>query len=264
MDKSSETGTNAATENMTMVELPAEAAASSFSYYGNCNKLQSLWSFLYAVVTNPEIAHGVKQLTLVNRYRYKSFRPEEATDMETMIQECKGILAAQGVLNGVGAIKRFGWAYDGTERIYCQWLYRHYQNKIPLDDVMANAGFDHGLRTRAKQVLSDGNLAAGYMSPLVALIIAHCPNVKELTIELLPSARDPWFDSIIATAAGDCSDVDSGALPLQKLRILSIVDDEPILPDRKTMLISNDRSFLLLPSLKEFTVVPKETVGKAA
>ncbi|RDW90754.1 uncharacterized protein DSM5745_02529 [Aspergillus mulundensis] len=228
---------------------------SSFSYYGNCNKLQSLWSFLHLVVTNPETAQCVRQLTLVNRDRYKSFRPEEATDLDAMIQDCKGILSAQRLLNGVGVIKKFGWAYDSTERIYCQWLYRRYQNEIPLDDVMAKAGFDRGLRARAKQVLSDGNLAAGYMSPLVALIIAYCPNVHELTLELLPSARDPWFDLIMASATGKSFNC-RGDRPLQKLKSLSIVgsnDDEP------SRAASDDRPFHLLPLLEEFTVVSPKT-----
>ncbi|KAL2818176.1 hypothetical protein BDW59DRAFT_152226 [Aspergillus cavernicola] len=259
---------------------------STYTFHGNPNRLPALWEFVNMVVTRPERAAMVKRLVMTTMELYEPFNfqnlreillftwrcgdsyfrrartliqeslPEPRTDDEIIDWLAHGYLAADGT---VQPRRR-----DMVEKSYFRALYK--ESRPWLKPAMAAVGFSHGvslgfdLRTGAERALNRGDTLLAYQCPLVALIVAHCPNLTHLTMHLWPSGVDPWFDWTLGFAVGrQAGLLELGEKPLQRLQRLEVTTwmirgaNQVVTAGAPFEISEEHRPFYRLPRLKELT-----------
>ncbi|KAL3466404.1 hypothetical protein BJX64DRAFT_14024 [Aspergillus heterothallicus] len=254
---------------------------SSFVFHNNPNTIATLWRFLRLVVLDSEKAGYVQQLTFTAMELEVEFNPRNASDVlfdiytnvvdvwfNEPIDDLSDLDAVRRQLN-----KTYLTAYDTIKPkarskirdLYYRALFQ--KNRHWLTGVMDDIGFDQaghvgeGMNQRAERMLFKGDAYSGYHCPLVAIILAHCTNVRELNMSVWPSREDRWLDTILghATERWPGTPLPLKSRPLQQLQYLSIAPK----PDRSFIdkvtntpcVVDNHRPYLRLPNLKEFNAL---------
>ncbi|KAL4903808.1 hypothetical protein BDW74DRAFT_179399 [Aspergillus multicolor] len=259
---------------------------SKFSFDGHPNRIEKLWKFTQMVVTNPQRAAMVRQVifTSFKIWRRGQPKPVQAGHIlvttwrhdETMVpipaaerwpartdsDKLARKLLLEQLAKLYGKERVLSAVALGLAIYYPRALYK--QARPWLDEAF-QAGFDkrpNDLEGRARKVLDDGDHWNGYSLPLLALILAYCPNIKNLNIHDWTEAHNPWFGRLLGYAVGRKTDLlQLGHLPLQKLDRLvhaprigwsvEYVEDQR---EEKPCVISEaNRLFYRLPALKAFS-----------
>ncbi|KAL2830727.1 hypothetical protein BJY01DRAFT_254508 [Aspergillus pseudoustus] len=257
---------------------------SSFVYHGNPNKIAGLWSFLRLVVMDAEKAAYVRQLTFTAMEMELEFNPKKASDVLFEIYKNVVDVWFNGPIADVSDLDEVGRQLNETyltahgrikldvrteiRDLYYRALFQ--KNRHWLSDVMHDIGFDQaghlgeGMHERADRILFKSDPYSGYHCPLVAIILAHCPNLRELNMQVWPSKEDRWLNVILgdATERWPGTSLSLKTRPLQQLRYLAIAPK----PDRSfadtvtnsPCVIDDHRPYFRLPRLEEFSALHTE------
>ncbi|KAI9367990.1 hypothetical protein BJX61DRAFT_251331 [Aspergillus egyptiacus] len=265
---------------------------SSFAFHGSPNRIEKLWNFLKLLIERPCRAVLVKQVTFTTLELYERFNPEDVRHVLLLTyrygdhffkrprvpeQEDKMpdpddddqvySWLALAYLNADGTIKS-----EHRKRVR-DWYYRalYLKNKDWVDLAMNNVGFDQSvggiqsLKAKARRRLLTGAPLQGYQCPLVALVLAYCPNLQDLSLHQWPSHEDPWFDRVLSYAVGMNTMwyQRKEPLPMQRLKSLSVSPRlfsrngraVKLYPDQPTLIDDLDRPYHHLSNLESFSAV---------
>jgi hypothetical protein len=202
-----------------------------FEYFSEPD-VAPLWEFLRALVENPGHRVHVKHLTFSTIYLYREFPPHQLPRVFGTIwmfgpqkfrarrDPAQDAVLQPGQQEPQGPHQVWQWLQAGylnqrgevraefVEEIR-QWhgqaLYK--QHRPWFERAMRAVGFHKGpgdLFRHASRVLNQGVLAAGYQCPLIAVILAYCPNLVHLFIHVWHTEDDRFLDRIMnyATVRG--------------------------------------------------------------
>ncbi|KAL6236174.1 hypothetical protein BDW75DRAFT_239523 [Aspergillus navahoensis] len=139
-----------------------------------------------------------------------------------------------------------------------------FRESLPwLDNAFKDVRFDQGtgktVEVQARKVLGIGILMDGYQCPLVALLVAYCPNLNSLKIHDWPADLDSWFGRILGYAVGRVTKLlKLDHRPMQALNRLVVapklvqIRDNTTTVDKGNPCVTSEenRPFYLLPELK--------------
>ncbi|KAJ0417323.1 hypothetical protein BJY00DRAFT_289998 [Aspergillus carlsbadensis] len=196
-----------------------------FEYHSHPDNLEMLWGFLKALVQNPHYRFHVKRLTLSTVYLYRDFSAAQIPRVfdriwnfgprrfrARRVPEQDAVLAP-GQVAPQGASQIWQWLQvgyldqdgevrdefrDEIRRWHGQALYR--QNRPWFEGAMRAVGFHKGpgdLFRNASRVLNHGVPQDGYQCPLVAVMLAYCPNLVHLFLHVWHSEDDRYLDRVM-------------------------------------------------------------------
>ncbi|KAL2830315.1 hypothetical protein BDW59DRAFT_158644 [Aspergillus cavernicola] len=261
-----------------------------FMFHGNVNKLKSLWGFLRTVVQRQELAAHVKELTLTTWDIFADFHPDDMREAFMLIWENTKLF---DMFCTPETLKPTRNAATLPEMAYA-WFRANYLNK-------SSETIKHGQRAGIKawyakafyklhrewmkpllaQVLDDrtdsarrtlrtGQLALGidggrvpYQGPLVALLIAVCPELLRLNCDVWGAGLDPYYERVmrIATGKHPLPAVFRNRHPLSRLEVLRLAGRQPPVrglgtnTHRGEVSLSDVIPYWQLPNLKDLTVL---------
>ncbi|RDW74471.1 uncharacterized protein DSM5745_07133 [Aspergillus mulundensis] len=277
------------TINKTWNEVFTPIVYGKYSFDGNINNIQSLWKFTQLIVSNPRLAAMVRHVTLTSfglrtgglrmtskknpdilltawKYDESMKAPFPPTAQDPARTDDDAVVRrwlVEQFTHVLGKELRLGSFYYALGKHYNRALYR--QARPWLREAFRAVGFDEGsddLEGRARKVLEDAQLWNGYACPLLALILAYCPNIKTLNIHDWTEDQDPWFGRILGYAVGRNTDLlQLDHLPLQKLNRLVVAPRIAIIKevgrdireDSPCVISETNRPFYRLPALKDFS-----------
>ncbi|KAL2859895.1 uncharacterized protein BJX67DRAFT_386531 [Aspergillus lucknowensis] len=238
-----------------------------YKFTAHPNQMKSLWCFLRTVVTRPELARLVRQLTVITTQPYAFYASESQVEflknLRRLYESNESWLTT--------AYTQAGWVEPTINRPFRAELREGAGSDSEGDNE--SIGPDDTLAALAKLVLYDFFFTASerpdpspqelarcesffrrsYHDPLVALLSAHCPDLLRLSTHA--SFEDPFHDDILCWAAYSATDRSCPkALAFQRLENLSIL---PSIPYRGVSLLACtdillERPYYRLPKLKEF------------
>ncbi|KAJ0417334.1 hypothetical protein BJY00DRAFT_207706 [Aspergillus carlsbadensis] len=258
---------------------------SNYAFHGSPNKIATLWRLLRLVATDPDKAAYVRQLTFTAMELDEQFNPLNAADvlfdiyrnvvdpwLNKAIADVSDLDVVRRQLNET-YLAPDGRLKQEVRAQICTLHYRalYQKNRDWLDGVMNTIGFDQagrlgeGMHQRAERLLLKSDPESGYQCPLVAIILAHCPKLNELNMQVWPSKDDPFLDLILgdATQRWPGQSLPLETRPLQQVRYLAIAPKpERTLVGKTTndpFVIDDRRPYMRLPNLVEFTALHTET-----
>ncbi|KAL2823725.1 hypothetical protein BDW59DRAFT_163092 [Aspergillus cavernicola] len=228
---------------------------------------RTLWNFLRTLVLRPDLARHVRQLTMISTGLFASYAP---LTIGELIATNRNLYNENLVRT---ASRQAGWEVPGFWR---PWYSR-------ADNYHSGNGrTDWNLGLEANRMLSqawdfvrrleDGSqdpdalermYHGHYHAPLLALIIAHCTNVKHLYMHTPTTYA--FFEDVMSWATHTAKKKERGRpgfLPLQKLESLHLAPALQRYPNDNARIgtpvpttIDKDRAYHLLPMLKELVVM---------
>ncbi|KAL5336527.1 hypothetical protein BJX70DRAFT_372240 [Aspergillus crustosus] len=260
---------------------------STFSYDHNPGAIGKLYSFLHMVVHHPERAIMVKHLSFTTtemfynigeeyyrevflytwKYGDKKFRKarkkaqkaaaEPQTDDEIYNFCAEGYLNDQGKLSETWSKKVITWYNRALYHQNIEWITKA-MTRVGYNQAKARNNVD--LATEADVLLLNGTHRCGTERPLISLILAHCPNLRNLRFHDWGAQEDPWFNLVLGYAVGrQTALLQLRQPPLQKLktlhvspRLLCLARDAPRGYEEFPCSIDEaDRPYYRLPQLTE-------------
>ncbi|KAL4781221.1 hypothetical protein BJX76DRAFT_360084 [Aspergillus varians] len=219
---------------------------SHYAFYGNPDKIGGLWCFLRTIYTRPDLAECVRYLGLTNKHTSKR-----------QINEEEGLRALHNFSED-----NLPWG----ERAFCDAGLESLMDEFAID--MLNYG-----QVPDVEDAPDGEIYEAYTRPLIAMVIAYCPNLLRLHLHVTP--ENPYLTPILqyATAKLDPTEPSAPSRPaLQNLHTLTLSPLPPVC-DRWDRLcdelcddcighspmfdveIGPEVPFYLLPKLKDLLVI---------
>jgi hypothetical protein len=258
---------------------------SSYAFHGSPNKIATLWRLLRLVATDPDKAAYVRQLTFTAMELDEEFNPPNAADVlfdiyrnvvdpwfNRPIADVADLSVVRRQLNETYLAPDGRLKQEVRSKISpLHYRTLHQKNRDWLDGVMNDIGFSQagrlgeGMDQRADRLLFKSDPESGYQCPLVAIILAHCPKLNELNMQVWPSKDDPFLDVILgdATKRWPGQSLPLVTRPLQQVRYLAIAPKpERTLVGKTTndpFVIDERRPYMRLPNLVEFTALHTET-----
>lgn len=179
----------------------------------NSDEFRTLWCFLRTLVTRPDLAQHVRQLT-VSRHLIPV-----VVDYEDKLQSIKKHYDANAPWLQM-AFNQAGWNEPSINR--SRWgldLAQQDRKDVTLAEIAAISNKYPGTDRRSH--IFGRTFYEGYMSPLCALIIAHCPKLRRLAVPV--HLVDPFLDEVLYWATYGAADPNRPAeIGLQGLESLSL------------------------------------------